>query len=81
MRENYSKMALKKIDFYQEVEVSYNSKNHLYQGLKGTVLGISEEDNVLYGYAVLIHGMDQTVYFDKDDLVPTGIQYSRDDFY
>jgi hypothetical protein len=74
-------MTYEKIDFYQEVEVWSGSKLAQYRGLKGVVMGISEEDQIVYGYAVLLHGMDQTTYFDKDDLIPTGVRYSRDDFY
>ena len=74
-------MTYERIDFYQEVEVCLNSKSTKYRGMKGAVLGISEEDQVVYGYAVLIHGMDTLVSFDKEDLTPTGVRYSRDDFY
>lgn len=71
-------MTSKNIDFYQEVEICSESK---YRGLKGAVLGVSEEEGVVYGYAVLIHGEGKSVYFDKNDLVPTGVRFSRDDFY
>jgi hypothetical protein len=70
-----------KIDFYQEVEVVQNAKNSIYAGQKGVVMGISEEDGVIYGYAVAIHGMETSDYFDKDDLVPTGVRFKREDFY
>lgn len=74
-------MMCKKIDFYQEVEVLSDSKKTQYRGLKGTVLGVSEENDVVYGYAVLIHGESQVVYFDKDEIVPTGVRFSRGDVY
>lgn len=74
-------MTGEKIDFYQEVEVCSEAKSSKYRGLKGAVLGVSEEEGVIYGYVVLIHGESKAVYFDKDDLVPTGIRFSRDDFY
>jgi hypothetical protein len=73
-------MTDEKIDFYQEVEVHPESKNSKYRGRKGAVLGVSEEGGI-YGYVVLIHGESNSIYFDKADLVPTGIQFSRDDFY
>ncbi|WGM07902.1 Imm31 family immunity protein (plasmid) [Arsenophonus nasoniae] len=70
-----------KIDFYQEVEVREGAKNSNYAKCKGVVLGISEEDGIVYGYAVAIHGKENTVYFEKDDLIPTGIAFKREDFY
>lgn len=74
-------MIGEKINFYQEVEVCSGAKNSKYRGLKGAVLGISEEEGVIYGYVVLIHGESSSVYFEKGDLVATGVQFSRDDFY
>lgn len=74
-------MTVAKIDFYREVEVCPGAKNSKYRGLKGAVLGVSEEEGIIYGYVVLIHGESNSVYFDKDDLIPTGVQFSRDDFY
>lgn len=74
-------MTCDKIGFYQEIEVCSWAKNQKYRGRKGAVLGISEEDGTVYGYAILIHGENGTVYFDKEDVVSTGVQFSRDDFY
>lgn len=42
-----------KIEIYQEVQVVPNAKNRKYVGHKGVVLGISEEDGVIYGYLLL----------------------------
>jgi len=74
-------MTSRKIDFYQEVQIKNNAKTFEYRGQKGAVLGISEENGVLYGYAVHIHGMDHLVFFDKDEVFPTGIKLSREDYY
>lgn len=74
-------MGMQKLDFFQEVQVGTYCLNKLYHGKKGVVLGISEEDGVVYGYAVLIHGADETVYFDMKDLTPTGKMFLREDFY
>ena len=74
-------MTDNKINFYQEVEVCATAKNSQYRGSKGAVLGISEEDGVIQGYSVSIHGRLTSVWFDKDDLEPTAIQFSRDDYY
>lgn len=73
-------MTNDRIDFYSEVVV-----NDLYPGDKkgrtGVVLGVSEEDGILYGYSVLLHGDKLTVYLNKDYVVPTGKMFSRSDFY
>lgn len=70
-----------KIDFYQEVEVVEDARNNKFAKCKGVVLGISEEDGIVYGYSVAIHGRESAVYFEKDDLFPTGVTYRREDFY
>ena len=69
------------IVFYQEVEVKENAKNSKYAKCKGVVLGISEEDGIVYGYSVVIHGKETTAYFEKEDVFPTGVFYRREDFY
>ncbi|GHT97751.1 hypothetical protein AGMMS49545_24160 [Betaproteobacteria bacterium] len=74
-------MTQMRIDFYQEVEIVRNAKNSAYAGQKGVVMGVSEEDGVLYGYAVAINGKDAVVSFDKEDVVPTGVKFKREDFY
>ncbi|MDQ1091092.1 hypothetical protein QE400_000505 [Xanthomonas sacchari] len=73
-------MTEEKFEFYQEVEVRAGLDLE-YQGKKGVVMGVSEEDGVVYGYAVLIHGHEAVVYFDKRKLIPTGNLFSREDFY
>ncbi|MBF7995938.1 hypothetical protein [Rahnella laticis] len=42
-----------KIDFHQEVQVVPNAKNRKHVGHKNFVLGISEEDGLIYGYLLL----------------------------
>lgn len=74
-------MITMKIDFYQEVEIKGNAKNSTYAKCKGVVIGISEEDDIVYGYSVVLHGKENTVYFEKDDVFPTGVVFRREDFY
>ena len=57
-----------KIEFYQEVKVVPEAKKGEYVGCKGVVIGISEEDEIIYGYSVILYGKETTVYFDKDDV-------------
>ncbi len=73
-------MTMERIAFYQEIQVSIECRSPEFRGLKGAVLGISEEDGVVYGYAVLLHGESTTTYFEKDELTATGKQFSREDY-
>jgi len=70
-----------KIDFYQEVEVIEGAKNSKFAKCKGVVLGVSEENGIIYGYSVAIHGKENAVYFEAADLLPTGVTFKREDFY
>ena len=45
------------------------------------ILGISEEGDRLFGYVVLIHDMNTTTYFEPADLVVTGREFFREQFY
>lgn len=76
-------MNMKKIDFYQEVEILPNcqSKNKKYVGKKGGVMGVSEEDGILYGYAIKLYDEEYLLSFNKDEVTETGIQLKQDDFY
>lgn len=68
------------IDFYMEVEVV--DSQSVYVGRRGGVLGISkEEDGVVKGYAVMLHGMDTSVFFKSGDVVATGVRFDRSHYY
>lgn len=72
-----------KINFYQEIEVlpSNNQQHEKYVGRKGGVMGISEEDGILYGYAIKLYDYEYLLCFDKDEVKATGKQLEQDDFY
>ena len=72
-----------KIDFYQEVEISPDckEKNKKYAGKKGGVMGISEENGILYGYSIKLYDEEYLLSFDKDEVIATGKQFTQDDFY
>lgn len=72
-----------KINFYQEVEIlpSNNKKNEKYVGKKGGVMGVSEEDGILYGYSVKLYDEEYLLSFDKEEVVATGKQLKQEDFY
>ena len=69
--------------FYQEVEISPSCKgrNKKYIGKKGGVMGVSEEDGILYGYSIKLYDEEYLLSFDKDEVIPTGKQLTQNDFY
>lgn len=67
------------IDFYMEVEVVDPRSVHF--GRRGCVLGISEEDGLAQGCAVMLHGMDTSVFLDSDGVAATGAKFNRSDYY
>ncbi|WP_392562171.1 Imm31 family immunity protein [Orbus sturtevantii] len=70
-----------KLCFYEEVEILPTTMLKQFIGKKGAIVGISEEDGILYGYAVLIHGREEIDCFDAKDVKPTGKRFKREDFY
>ncbi|MBD8216629.1 Imm31 family immunity protein [Erwinia persicina] len=72
-----------KIGFYQEVEISPSckEKNKKYAGKKGGVMGLSEEDGILYGYSIKLYDEEYLLSFDKNEVIPMGKQLTQDDFY
>ena len=56
-----------KFDFYQEVEILPNCPYAEYIGKKGVIMGISEEDGIIYSYAVsLLDGDYEVSLLDGD---------------
>lgn len=72
-----------KIEFYQEVEIfsGCKEKNKKYAGKRGGVMGVSEENGVLYGYSIKLYDEEYLLSFDKDEVVATGRQLTQDDFF
>ena len=70
-----------KIDFDSEVEIQTSCTHKEYIGCKGIVIGISEEDGVIYSYAVSLLDGESGLCFSPDCLKPTGKQFKREDFY
>ena len=73
-----------KFDFYQEVEILPNCPYAEYIGKKGVIMGISEEDGIIYSYAVsLLDGGYEVSLLDGDYEVSlldgeTGLCFSPD---
>ena len=70
-----------KFEFYQEVEILPNCLYAEYIGKKGVIMGISEEDGIIYSYAVSLLDGESGLCFSPDCLKPTGKQFKREDFY
>jgi len=70
-----------KLSFFSEVEVLPTTAQKQLINQKGVIIGISEEEGVIYGYGVLIHGREELDFFEAQDLKPTGKQFKREDFY
>jgi len=74
-------MKINKFEFYQEVEILPNSLQKECVGKIGIMTGVSEENGVIYGYAVDLYDEEYGYYFKADCLKPTGKQFKREDFY
>lgn len=72
---------MSKFKFYQEVEVLDNCLQKECIGKKGVITGISEENGIIYGYAVDLYDKEYGYYFKTDCLKPTGKQFKRENFY
>ena len=70
-----------KFEFYQEVEILPNCLYAEYIGKKGVIMGIGEEDGVIYSYAVSLLDGESGLCFSPDCLKPTGKQFKRENFY
>ncbi|MBC9131784.1 immunity protein 31 [Frischella sp. Ac13] len=68
-------------NFYEEVEILPNCEHPEYIGKKGVVMGVSEEDGVIFGYAVDLYDAEYGHYFKMNCLKSTGKQFKREDFY
>ena len=52
-----------------------------YAGSVGAVLGIGENGDGSYGYAVALDGREEAVDFAEEELAATGEHRSREDYY
>ena len=68
------------LDYYSEIIISNDYPGNK-KGRKGVILGISKENNITYGYSVLLHGEKLNFFLEEKYAIPTGKNYSRNDFY
>ena len=66
---------------YERVLVARSEKFPELVGKHGWVLGISEEDGVVYGYGVHFDDLPTGYYFYAGDVEPTGEIANRSRFY
>jgi len=74
-------MTHKKLDFYTEVEISQHADNAELRGKIGVIMGISEEDGIIYGYSVSFKDLPYCHAVGVDEVSPTGRTFKREDFY
>lgn len=70
-----------KIDYYHEIETTIYSNARQQGCLRGIVVGISVENEIVVGYAVLFPEVEIVYFLKAEEITPTGICYSRDVFY
>ncbi|RQK84309.1 hypothetical protein [Neisseria meningitidis] len=75
-----------KLDFYSEVIIKDSCPNDLLEngetikGKKGVVLGISEEDGIIYGYTILLFDINYFIYIDIIHIILTEQTFFCDSF-
>jgi len=74
-------MTNEKLDFYAEVRISDGVDDANLRGKVGVIMGISEEDGIVYGYSVRFKELKHSYGFSVDEVSPTGRKFKREDFY
>ncbi len=67
--------------FYEIVKVSYKCEIPELVGLEGTVLGMAQNDQGEWGYAISIHDLDECWDLMEEELESTGRMNRRENFY
>lgn len=70
-----------KISFYEKVIIRKSRKFPELNGRSGVMVGISEENGVVYGYAVNVDGEEEGYYFATDEIIGTGELLERSLLY
>lgn len=68
----------KRFDFHEIVLVNYTE---LPPSSRGCVLGLSEDEEGVYGYAVWVYAEEEVWMFEEEDIQSTGEFAKREDFY
>jgi len=72
---------MEKIDFFDEVRIIDDIEEPELRGKSGVVMGISEENGMVYGYSVHFSDLPHSYSFSVNEVVPTGRKFKREDFY
>ena len=70
-----------KLGFFEEVEVLASLKHPQFIGRTGVVLGVSEDDQRIYGYSVFFEEEEEGYGFLPEVLRGTGVYVDRSVFY
>jgi Immunity protein 31 len=70
-----------KYQFYEVVRISKQVKHQHLVGLEGAVLGMSQNEQGQWGYAVTLYETGQCWDLSEEDLEPTGRMDKRETFY
>ncbi len=70
-----------KYQFYEVVRICEHCQFKEIAGLRGAVLGIAQNSQGEWGYAVSIDKLDETWDLPESDLEPTGIMRTREEYY
>lgn len=68
----------KRFDHYEIVLVNHPE---LAPNSRGCVLGLSEDEKGVYGYAIWVDDEEEVWMFDEENLQSTGTFAKREDFY
>jgi len=74
-------MNNEKLEFYEEVRIINDIDDPSLRGKIGIIMGIIEEDDIVYGYSVRFKDMKHSYGFSVDEVSPTGRRFKREDFY
>lgn len=70
-----------KLGYLEKVIIQNSSKFPDHNGKLGVIMGISSEDNKIYGYSVSFYDEVGGYYFSPDELIGTGQFADRGEFY
>lgn len=80
-------MAKPKYQFYEVVRINATKPDSIQRGiskvngLEGAILGMSQDSQGIWGYAVSIYSLETVWDILEHELEPTGKMDSRDTFY
>jgi hypothetical protein len=74
-------MMASKYQFYEIVRVSEQCVREQVAGLEGVILGMAQDEQGRWSYAVHLYELGESWHLFEDELEPTGRMSSREEFY